>query len=69
MFDRFIKLLYFLSWYFVGMATFSYATQLSDLLEDDNLLELCKLSEKILVIFNKDLNELDREIKKFGIRI
>lgn len=68
MFDRFIKLLYFLTWYFLGMVTFSYATRLNDLLDDNNLLHVCELSEKILRKFNYNLNELDERINRWGIK-
>lgn len=68
MFDRFIKLLYFLSWYFVGMATFSYATWLSDLLEDDNLLQVCELGEKVLKSFNHDLKKLEDWVGRCEIK-
>ena len=67
MFDRFIKLLYFLSWYFFGMATFSYATQLSDLLEDDNFLQVCELGEKVLKSFNYDLKESEKRVNQCEI--
>ncbi len=68
MFDKSIKLLYFLGGYFVGMATFSYATRLSDLLADDNLLQVCKLGENVLRKLNCDLNELDNRVSRWGIK-
>lgn len=60
MFDKSIKLLYFLGWYFVGMATFSYATRLSDILENDNLLQVCKICENALIRKNYDLSTLKK---------
>ena len=68
MFDKYIKLLYFLSGYFVGMATFSYATRLSDLLADGNLLRVCELGENVLRKLNCDLNELDNRVSLLGIK-
>lgn len=63
MFDRFIKFLYYFGWYFVGMATFSYATRLSDILEDDNLLQVCKICENVLIReYNYNLTELKEKI-------
>ena len=62
MFDKSIKLLYFLGWYFVGMATFSYATRLSDLLDDDDLLRICELCENVLLRDGSDLNVFKNKI-------
>ncbi len=67
MFDRFIKFLYYLGWYCVGMATFSYATRLSDLLENDNLLRFCKICEDVLIKYQYDLYELDDRTKRWEI--
>lgn len=62
MFDKSIKLLYFLGGYFVGMATFSYATRLSDLLADDDLLKICELCENVLLRDGSDLNVFKNKI-------
>jgi len=50
------------------MATFSYATRLSDLLEDDNPFQVCELGEKVLRKFNYDLKELEDWVGRCEIK-
>lgn len=62
MFDKSIKLLYLLGGYFVGMATFSYATILNNFI-DDKLLHLFNICENVLVReYNYNLTELKEKI-------